>query len=127
YLQVAMLTPAFGVFPYSVLLGPGQEFTLLAQVLVSISNVVVIFMLLFLAYPLSFFGSAVPDRVVKTELLRFILRGPATAVLALIVIVYTFPATRVLGLPGQVFMPFAVVGVVLMWQWLIALSLPLLE
>ena len=127
YLQIAMLTPAIGIFPFSVLLGPEQDFTLAALILVNLANVVVILMLLFLAYPLSFFGSSVPDRVVKTELLRFILRGPATALLALVAIIYTVPATRVLSLPGQTFMPFAVVTVVLLWQWTIALSLPRLE
>ncbi|MBZ0301599.1 MAG: hypothetical protein K8J31_17770 [Anaerolineae bacterium] len=127
YLQIAMLTPAFGTFPFSVLLGPGTEFSLTALLLVNVSNVVVILMLLFLAYPLSFFGSSVPDRVVKTELLRFVLRGPGTALLALSVIIFTTTATRVLGLTGQTFMPFAVVAVVLFWQWAIALTLPWLE
>ncbi len=127
YLQIAMLTPVLGIFPYSVLLGPGEEFTFVALLTVNVSNIIVILMLLFLAYPLSFFGSSIPDRVVKTELLRFILRGPATAMLALAVIIFTVPATGVLGLPGQVFMPFAVVAVVLLWQWVIALSLPWLE
>ncbi len=127
YLQIALLTPALGTFPFSVLLGTGTEFTLNARILVNLSNIVVVLMLLFLAYPLSFFGSRVPDRVVKTELLRFVLRGPATGVLALAVIIFTTPTTRVLGLPGQVFMPFGVVAVVLFWQWLVALSLPWLE
>ena len=126
YLQIAMLTPAIGTFPFSVLLGPGTEFTVNALLLVNLSNIVVILMLLFLAYPLSFFGSNVPDRVVKTELLRFVLRGPATGLLALAVIIYASP-TRVLGLPGRVFVPFGVVTVVLFWQWLVALGLPWLE
>ncbi len=127
YLQVAVLTPAVGIFPFSVLLGPGQEYTLLGLFLVNLTNVVVIFMLLFLAYPLSFFGTRIPDRVVKTELLRFVLRGPATALLALVTILFTNPASRILGLPGQTFMPFAVVSVVLVWQWSVALALPYLE
>ncbi len=127
YLQVAMLTPAVGIFPFSVLLGPGQEYSLIGLFLVNLTNVVVVFMLLFLAYPLSFFGSRIPDRVVKTELLRFILRGPATGLLALVTIIFTTPATRILGLPGQSFMPFAVVAVVLLWQWSVALALPYLE
>src|SRR5690606_22410007 len=126
YLQIAMFTPALGTFPFAVLLGPGTEFSFNALLLVNLSNIVVILMLLFLAYPLSFFGSNVPDRVVKTELLRFVLRGPATGLLALAVIIYASP-TRVLGLPGRVFVPFGVVAVVLFWQWLIALGLPWLE
>lgn len=127
YLQIAMLTPALGTFPFSLLLGAGTEFSFNALLLVNISNIVVILMLLFLAYPLSFFGSRVPDRVVKTELLRFLLRGPATALLALVVIIFTTPATRVIGITGRAFMPFAVVTVVLFWQWVIALILPWLE
>lgn len=127
YLQFAMLTPALGIFPFSVLISPGQEFSFLGLALVNIANVIVILMLLFLAYPLSFFGSRVPDRVVKVELLRFLMRGPATGMLALATILFVTPATRVLGLPGQDFLPFAVVAVVLVWQWFTALSLPYLE
>lgn len=127
YLQIAMLTPAVGIFPFSVLLGPGQEFSLIGLLLVNLTNVVVIFMLLFLAYPLSFFGSRIPDRVVKTELLRFVLRGPGTALLALVTIIFVTPTTRIFGLQGQTFMPFAVVTVVLLWQWSTALALPYLE
>ena len=66
---------------------------------------------MFLSYPLSFFGSSQPDRVVKTDLLRFVLRGPATGLLALAVILVITPASRVLGLPGNSFIQFAVVTV----------------
>lgn len=127
YLQIAMLTPVLGIFPFSALLGPGAEFSFSTLILVNASNVVVILMLLFLAYPLSFFGSRVPDRVVKTELLRFVMRGPATALLALVVIIYTAPAIRVFGLPGRSFTPFAVVAVILLWQWIVHLTLPWLS
>ncbi len=127
YLQVAMLTPALGIFPYSVMLGLSENSSIGMLVLVNASNVVVILLLLFLAYPLSFFGTRIPDRVVKTELLRFMMRGPATGLLALGTIIFTQPATRILGLPGGSFMPFAVVTVVLLWQWFVSLILPWLE
>ncbi|MGQ9910043.1 MAG: histidine kinase N-terminal 7TM domain-containing protein [Candidatus Flexifilum sp.] len=127
YLQFALLTPAIGIFPFSVILGPGEEFSLIGLFLVNAANIVVILMLLFLAYPLSFFGSRQPDRVVKLELLRFLLRGPGTGLLALVTVLFTTSATRILGVPGQSFTPFAVVAVVLFWQWMVALSLPWLE
>lgn len=127
YLQAAILTPAFGIFPYSVALPPGAEFSLLALLLVNAGNVIVITMLVFLSYPLSFFGSDKPDKTVKIELLRFLVRGPATGLLALATIIATIDATRILSLPGEDFMPFAVVAVVLLWQWTIALLLPWLE
>jgi hypothetical protein len=127
YLQIAMLTPPLGIFPYSLLFSIGEQSSVAALLLVNVANLVVILMLLFLSYPLSFFGSRVPDRVVKTELLRFMLRGPATGLLALAVIIFLTPATRVLGFAGDEFMPFAVVSVVLIWQWSVALGLPWLE
>lgn len=127
YLQVGILTPALGVFPYSALLPAGEGFTLTVQLLVNIANMIVLVMLLFLSYPLSFFGSNIPDRVVKVDLLRFLLRGPATGLLALAVVILTSRATEILSLPGQELTPFAVVTVVLLWQWAIHLGLPLLE
>lgn len=127
YLQIAILTPAIGVFPYSVLLDPGDVFSLEVLLLTNIANLVVVAMLLFLSYPLSFFGSDIPDRVVKVELLRFLLRGPGTGLLVLAVIVLTTRGTDFFGLPGADFMPFAVVSVVLLWQWSIALLLPWME
>jgi hypothetical protein len=127
YLLVAMITPAIGVFPFALLLETGAEVSLIGLALVNVTNIVVILMLIFLAYPLSFFGSRIPDRLVKTELLRFLLRGPGTGLLALGAIVLTTSGFRVLGVPGVEFMPFAVVAVVLLWQWSVSLSLPWIE
>jgi len=79
-----------------------------------------------MAYPLSFFGSNKPDRVIKAELLRFMLRGPVIGVLVLLVILFV-PGTRVFGFPGDVFMPFVAVATVLGLEWAVALTLPFLE
>lgn len=127
YLQLAILTPSLGVFPFSALLNPGDEFSIPALLLVNVANIIIIIMLIFLSYPLSFFGSSTPDRAVKIDLLRFLLRGPGTGLLALAIIILTQDATRILSLPGEDFMPFAVVAVVLLWQWTIALIMPWLE
>lgn len=128
YLQVSILFPAIAIFPYSVFLPPGEEFSLAALILVNVANILVVLMLLFMAYPLSFFGSRIPDRVVKVELLRFMLRGPATGMLILGVMFYvTRPASLIIGIPGDDFAPFAVVTVTLFWQWMVDLTLPWLE
>lgn len=128
YLQATILTPAIGIFPYSVLLPVNfGDLSLGVQILINLANIVVITMLIFLSYPLSFFGSDKPDRVVKVELLRFLLQGPGTGILALAVITGTRRATEIMTLPAEAFMPFAVVAVVMFWQWMISLSLPYLE
>ena len=127
YLQAAILTPALGIFPYSVLLQPGDEFSVFGLLLINTGNIVIILMLIFLSYPLYFFGSDIPDRLVKKQLLDFLLRGPATGLIALAVVNFTTQATRILGLPGEALTPPAVVGSVLLWQWFVALALPHLE
>jgi len=127
YLQIAILTPAIGIFPYSVLLNPGDEFSIFGLILVNIANIIIILMLVFLSYPLYFFGSDKADRLVKKQLLDFLLRGPATGLIALAVINFTAQASRILSLPGEAFTPLAVVAAVLLWQWFVSLSLPILE
>jgi hypothetical protein len=127
YLQAAILAPALAIFPYSILFKGFDSSPLLEVTLVNIANGLTILMLLFISYPLSFFGSRAPDRVVKAELLRFVLRGPATAGLILGVIVFIPPSGQVLGLPGDEFTPFAAVTVVLLWQWVVDIALPWLE
>lgn len=128
YLEIALLTPVLGVFPFSNFFVPGGEFTTPALIMLIVGNVFVILMLMFLAYPLSFFGSSLPDRAVKSELLRFMLRGPVTGFLIVGTIFFTRRATRIMALPGEEFMVFATVSVVLFWLWMVdLLLLPFLD
>ncbi len=127
FLQIAFLTPALGIFPYSVVLNPGDEFSVFGLLVINTANIIIIFMLFFLSYPLYFFGSDIPDRLVKKQLLDFLLRGPATGLIALAVINFTAQATRILGLYSDDFTPPAVVGAVLLWQWFVSLAQPYYE
>ena len=106
---------------------PGAEFTALGLLLINTANIVIILMLFFLSYPLYFFGSDIADRLVKKQLLDFLLRGPATGLIALAVVNFTTQATRILSLPGEAFTPPAVVAAVLLWQWFVSLALPYFE
>lgn len=127
YLQIAFLTPALGIFPYSVLLNPGDEFSVFGLLVINTANIIIILMLFFLSYPLYFFGSDIPDRMVKKQLLDFLLRGPATGLIALAMINFTAQASRILSLPGEAFTPPAVVAAVLLWQWFVSIALPYFE
>lgn len=127
YLLYSFTLPAFGIFPYSMLFAEPGEGAWLFWALVILSNVGIATMLLLMAYPLSFFGSNIPDRVVKAELLRFFLRGPFAGIIVLMVILFMPQAGRILGLPGEEFMPFAAVALLMFWQWMVSLTLPFLE
>lgn len=132
YLLAVFLAPAWGIFPYSM------PFSLLPSGLKSVSetllwlvfnaaNLAVLAMLAFMAYPLSFFGSHKPDRVIKAELLEFLLRGPLTGVV-IVAVVESFPhVTSILGVQGEKFTSLAAVTAVLCLQWGITLAMPKLE
>ena len=128
YLLAVFLAPALGLFPFS-LLGrtvSGEPETLLLVVL-DLANLIIMLMLIFMAYPLSFFGSEKPDRVIKSQLLEFMLRGPFTGAGVLAAILFVPRVTNVLGLDGDALMPFAAVTTVLLLQWSINLMLPILR
>lgn len=127
YLQIAFLTPAIGIFPYSIILPAGAEFTVFGLLVINTANIIIILMLFFLSYPLYFFGSDIPDRLVKKQLLDFLLRGPATGLIALAMMNFTAQATRILSLPGEALAPPAIVGAVLLWQWFVSLASPYVE
>ena len=121
------MTPAIGIFPYSIILPAGAEFTVYGLLVINTANIIIILMLFFLSYPLYFFGSDIPDRLVKKQLLDFLLRGPATGLIVLAMMNFTAQATRILSLPGEAFAPPAIVGAVLLWQWFVSLALPYFE
>ncbi|NDJ78201.1 MAG: hypothetical protein GYB65_18275 [Chloroflexi bacterium] len=128
YLLVVFLTPAYGIFPYSLLFG-GVSDNSKAPLLVvlNLANLIVMLMLVFMAYPLSFFGSEKPDRVVKSQLLEFILRGPLTGAVVMAVVLFLPGTSNVLGLDGETLLPFAAVTTVLVMQWSITRFLPVIE
>ena len=123
-LQFSLPTASIAIFPYSALLATGEEFSALMLTLVSLANATVILLLIFLYYPLSYFGTEKPDRVVKLELLNFSLRGPAMGLLALGIMSAIDALPHVLGIQGGSIAPFAVVVGILLWQWAIHLGLP---
>jgi hypothetical protein len=128
YLLYSFAMPAFGIFPFSLLFaGTGQANEVMFWVLVNLSSLGLVLTMLFLSFPLAFFGSNIPDRAVKAELLQFFLRGPAAGVIVLLVILYLPQAGRILGLPGEEVMPFMVVAMVMFWQWMVSLGMPHLE
>jgi len=127
YLQIAFLTPAIGIFPYSIVLPAGAVETVFGLLVINTANIIIILMMFFLSYPLYFFGSDIPERLVKKQLLDFLLRGPATGLIALAMMNFTAQATRILSLPGEAVAPPAIVGAVLLWQWFVSLALPYFE
>jgi hypothetical protein len=128
WLLMAYAAPALSVFPFLIVTRP----SILSQpyvfsVVLTIVDAVLAIMLVAMVYPLVFITSPLPDRLVKAQMLQFLLRGPAVAIAALAVIIWVPRAGRVLGLPGDEIMPFLAVGIILLMQWGITLVRPQLE
>lgn len=85
YLIAGFIAPALGVFPYLLLTSwprivPGA----LLWLFLILGNLAVAGMLALMAYSVAFIGALTPNRAIKHRLVRFLLRGPATVIVALI-------------------------------------------
>ena len=84
YLIISAVGPALGSFPY-LLYGSGfaAKMPLVFWLLSIISNAMVFITLITMTYAVSFFGFPWTDRVIKSRLFRWVMRGPTTASLTL--------------------------------------------
>lgn len=84
YLITSALGPALGSFPYLLY---GSDFAskigIIFWILSIIAYLFVTFAVIGMTYTVSFFGFPWPDRVIKSRLFRWIMRGPVTASLTL--------------------------------------------
>ncbi len=128
YLLVGALAPAIGSYPfmlYGSSLVSGHPIVFL---LMSISaNLVMGGLILVMSYAVAFFGMPWPDRVVKSRLFKWILRGPVTAslVLGLVTIARRIGAT--FGNPYSAIVPIVLVGSILLLEYMVTLFSPYIE
>jgi N-terminal 7TM region of histidine kinase len=123
YLLVASITVPFSVFPYLLLVG-GQSVSLHPFVFWFVSvtgNIVVGTMLVVMAYVVAFFGKAQPDRVIKSRLFQWLLRGPIVGSLVLASMVLVGRLTRSLGYDSTQTVQVTVIVVLLLLQFAITL------
>jgi len=129
YLMAGATAPALGSYPY-LLFGSGiaAQFPLLFWSTVFVINVLVAVLVITMAYAVAFFGVSWPDRVVKSRLFKWLLRGPVTASLALGLMTIVRRAGELLGGdPYSGFVPLVMVVTVLMFEHAITLLFPLWE
>lgn len=122
YLMVGSLGPVLGGVPFLTISGPVLvEFPYLSQGLLLVTNGSVAFLLVLMAYAVAYFGVSYPDRVVKSRLSQWILRGPVVASTVLAVTVLTNRASNLLGFPDSRAVPFVMIATLLSMQYLITL------
>lgn len=128
YLMAGATAPALGSYPY-LLYGSAlaARFSLLFWAGATLINLVVGGLIVVMAYAVAFFGVSWPDRLVKSRLFKWILRGPVTASLALGVMTVVRRAGEMLGNPYTAAVPVVMVATVLLMEHLITLAAPLWE
>ncbi len=128
YLGFGALAPALGVFPY-LLFGSGIAAArpTLFWFVALISNVVVETLLIVMAYAVAFFGVSWPDRVVKSRLFKWILRGPVTASITLGLVTIIRRAGEQFGQLYTAVVPIVMTGSILLMEYLITLLFPVWE
>jgi len=128
YLMAGATAPALGTYPY-LLFGStfAANFPLLFWSAATIINVIVGALIIVMAYAVAFFGVSWPDRVVKSRLFKWIMRGPVTASLALAVLTLVRRSGEFVGLTYNAFVPVSMVATVLIMEHAITLLAPLWE
>jgi hypothetical protein len=129
YLMAGATAPAIGSYPYLMFgssLAAGMPLLFWGVALAI--NILVAGLVIVMAYAVAFFGVSWPDRVVKSRLFKWIMRGPVTASTALALMTVVRRAGFLLdGQAYNAFVPFAVVVTVLLMEHTITLVSPVWE
>ena len=128
YLITGAIAPAVGAFPflpYSPNFSSDHE--LVFWSITFLTNLLVGILLVVMAYTVAFFGVPWPDRVVKGRLFKWLMRGPFTASMTLAVVTLLRRSASVLGYNYDTLIPIAMVGTILILEYLIILFAPLGE
>ena len=128
YLGLAFVAPALGVFPYLVLAGIESPipFNVLHLVLLA-GNVGVLLMIVLMAYSVAYFGALTPDRVIKHNLIHYLLRGPFVGAAVIFTMLSVPKVAQILGLSRDTVLIFAVVGVIVLLQLVINRAKPFID
>lgn len=128
YLMAGATAPALGSYPY-LLYGSSiaAHYPVFFWSIATLINVVVGALIILMAYAVAFFGVSWPDRVVKSRLFKWIMRGPGTASLSLTVLTLVRRAGQPFGLEYNAFVPVSMVATVLLMEHLITIISPIWE
>lgn len=128
YLFGGSLALAFGAFPFLIL---GSEivagFPGWFLFLAALANILVFWSIVAMAYATAFFGVPWPDRVVKSRLFRWLLRGPVTVFIVLALLPWVNGISGLMNVQEGVVLPILVALAILIFGHVLTLVAPVLE
>ncbi len=128
YLAIGAIGPVVGAFPFLLY---SSDFAAVRTLLFWFITIVVTtglgLCIFLMAYAVAFFGVPWPDRVVKSRLIKWTLRGPITASLALGVMTIIRRANEAMGGSFEALALIMMVVMVLVCEYAITLFFPYIE
>jgi hypothetical protein len=128
YLATAFLAPALGVFPYLIIASFPGGFTLpILLTLTLIAKTGVGIMITVMAYTVAYQGALSPDRIVKHNLVHFLLRGPLVATVVVGLMLLSPTIERWLNLSRETILFSMVIVSIVVLELVINLAKPWLD
>ncbi|HMD88973.1 MAG TPA: histidine kinase N-terminal 7TM domain-containing protein [Anaerolineaceae bacterium] len=128
YLITGALAPALGSFPYLLYSSTfASQHSLIFWTIAVVANLFIGGLMILMAYAVAFFGVSWPDRVVKSRLFKWIMRGPVTASFALGLTTIVRRTGVVFGQTYTALVPITMVAAILVAEHMISLFSPLWE
>jgi len=129
YLFINAIGPVIGVFPYLIFTSNlAAQHSIIFWSAVLLTNLFTGATIIIMSYSVAFFGVNLPDRAVKSRLIKWVLRGPFTASLALgMMTVVRRGGAALADNVYSAWVPLIMVATVLLCEFFITLFFPLLE
>lgn len=128
YLAAAFLAPAFGVFPYLIFASFPAEFSPpLLLLLTLVGKMGIGTMIVVMAYTVAYQGALSPDRIIKHNLIHYLLRGPLVATMVVGLMLSVPSVERWLGLTRETVLFATVIGSIVALELAINLGKPFID
>jgi hypothetical protein len=128
YLLLGAAGPVLIAYPFLTAGGPFlMQWPLVFWTAQTLINLLVAIQIVLMAYAVAYYGISYPDRVVKSRLFQWLLRGPVVASTVLAVTVVVNRASQLIGWEGTRLVPLAMVTTLLLLQYAITLVRPAVE
>jgi hypothetical protein len=128
YLLLGAAGPVLIAYPFLTAGGPFlMQWPLVFWTAQTLINLLVVVQIVLMAYAVAYYGISYPDRVVKSRLFQWLLRGPVVASTVLAVTVVVNRASQLIGWEGSRLVPLAMVTTLLLLQYAITLVRPSIE
>ncbi len=128
YLIIAALFPAFGSIPY-LLFGStfAERHGLVFWGIAALINFIIGGVIIIMTYSVSFFGVTWPNRLIKGRLLKWVLRGPVTAIIVLTAVTLTRRLSTWFGISDSGYISLGMVVLIILCEFSITFFFPILE